>query len=113
MWSRTTSLSFGIRTGCRGGLWLAEIMGSGVGILDFDGDSRMDLWLIQGGPLDDRHLATQPPLDRLYQNVPGDHGVRFIDTTRDSGVIATRHGPFDTRRYHLVRRIDALKLARP
>ena len=78
--------------GMRGELWLAEIIGAGVGILDFDGDARMDLWLIQGGPLADRHLATPLPRDRLYRNVPGDHGVRFLDVTDDSGVIGTEYG---------------------
>ena len=84
-------LEFWHVNGMQGELWLAEIMGAGVGILDFDGDSRMDLWLIQGGPLAGRN-RTNPPQDRLYRNVSNNDGVRFVDVTQNSGVVATEYG---------------------
>jgi hypothetical protein len=36
----------------------------------------------------------------------------FVRVLWPDGIV-TRHGPFDTGRYHLVRRIDALKLVTP
>ena len=70
--------------------WLAEIMGAGVAVFDFDGDGRLDIWLVQGGPLAQRRPATLPG-DRLYRSV-GDGELRFRDVTAQSGVRATGYG---------------------
>ena len=71
-------------------MWTVEITGAGVGVLDFDGDGRMDVWLIQGGPLTGRDRRTLPS-DRLYRNT-GSAELRFEDVTQAAGVHATGYG---------------------
>ena len=78
-------------SGREGELWTVEITGAGAGILDFDGDGRMDLWLIQGGPLTKR-TARPLPRDRLYRNVGTGQALRFEDWTETLGVRATGYG---------------------
>ena len=74
----------------RGRRWLVETVGAGAGLLDFDGDGRLDVWLVQGGPLDARGGAL--PRDRLYQNVSDANGLRFVDVTEASSVVASEYG---------------------
>ena len=71
-------------------LWTVEIVGAGVGILDFDNDGRMDIWAVQGGPLRATRLAK--PGDRLFRNVSTSETLRFEDVTEISGVRATGYG---------------------
>ena len=83
-------LHFSHINGMAGELWLLEIMGSGVGVLDFDGDGRLDVWLVQGGPIANRD--GELPCDRLYRNV-GDPGeLRFLDVTGASGICSDGYG---------------------
>ena len=76
--------------GMQGELWMVEVMGSGVGVLDFDGDGWLDLWLVQGGPL--RERSGSLPGDRLFRNVSNGEALRFTDVTEDAGVVATGYG---------------------
>ena len=84
-------LDFTHVNGMAGELWLAEIMGAGVGVLDFDGDGLLDVWLVQGGPLRDR--AGDLPCDRLFRNTTAAPGEpAFIDVTTASGICASGYG---------------------
>ena len=84
-------LDFTHLSGMVGELWTLEIIGAGVGILDYDGDGRMDVWLVQGGPLVGRGTAKLPS-DRLFRNV-GDPGeLAFVDVTETAGIVATGYG---------------------
>ena len=75
--------------GQRGAYWLPEIIGAGVGILDFDGDGWMDIYLVQSGP---QSAGEQPrPSDRLYRNL-GERPLRFEDATTAAGIEATGYG---------------------
>ena len=85
-------LDFVHDSGMEGELWTVEITGAGAGILDFDGDGHMDLWLIQGGPLTGRDEECNLPGDRLYRNTGDTNGLRFQDVTEASGVLATGYG---------------------
>ena len=88
--SSSVGIDFAHDNGMRGEFWMPEVMGGGVGVLDFDNDGRLDLWLVQGGPLLDR---TGPlPGDRLFRNVSESGELRFVDITETSHVIADRYG---------------------
>ena len=83
-------LDFTHVNGMAGELWLAEIMGAGAAVLDFDGDGRVDIWLVQGGSLDDR--SENLPCDRLYRNVSVAGELKFEDITERTGVCAAGYG---------------------
>ena len=57
--------------------WQPQIHGSGVALFDFDGDGRLDIYLLNfGGP--DSHS-----INRLYKNMPDG---TFKDVTAGSGL---------------------------
>ena len=90
---RSAGLDFVHDNGMRGERWLVETVGAGVGMLDFDGDGLLDLWLIQGGPLHNRSdKRSKLPGDRLYRNVSNEGGLAFEDVTAASGVHASTYG---------------------
>ncbi|MGH9464485.1 MAG: CRTAC1 family protein [Thermoanaerobaculia bacterium] len=60
-------------------LLLPEIMGSGVCLLDYDRDGRLDLYFVQSGSY--RAAPSPRGADRLYRNLGG---LRFADVTADS-----------------------------
>ena len=79
--------------GMAGERWLVEVMGAGVGLFDADGDERLDIWLVQGGPLAGRESAAADlPCDRLFRNVIRDGQMRFEDATDETGVCASGYG---------------------
>ena len=86
--TEASGLDFTHESGMAGELWMLEIIGAGVGILDYDGDNRMDIWLVQGGPLVGR-VTAELPSDRLFRNV-GE--LAFKDVTEAAGIAATRYG---------------------
>ena len=78
------------RNGGFGEKWFPEIMGSGGGFLDFDGDGWLDVVLVGGGGLPSRP-AEAPPALALYRN-EGDSGSgpgqapTYTDATRGAGL---------------------------
>ena len=86
-----SGLDFTHLSGMAGELWTLEIIGAGVGILDYDGDGRMDVWLVQGGPLVGR-AAAELPSDRLFRNIGGPGELAFKDVTDTAGIAATGYG---------------------
>ena len=80
--------------GATGRFFFAEIMGSGCALLDHDGDSDLDVFLVQGAPLDAKGTPPDPifswrgpgePRDRLYRNELAETGAfRLTDVTETS-----------------------------
>jgi enediyne biosynthesis protein E4 len=82
-------LVFAHDNGARGSYHLPEIMGSGVGLIDYDGDGDLDVYLVQGRPLDGTPGRGRG--NRLFRNdtAPGPNGgpvLRFIDVTERAHV---------------------------
>ncbi|MDA1301433.1 MAG: CRTAC1 family protein [Proteobacteria bacterium] len=85
----SANLDFIHHNGMAGEFWLLEVNGAGVGVLDFDGDGRQDLWLLQGGPIANR--GGDLPMDQLFRNVSEGSTIAFENVTADSGVRATQY----------------------
>ena len=74
-------LDFVHDNGARGNFYYPEMMQGGAGLFDADGDGRLDLYLVQSGPLPpDGSTGAE---NRLYRNL-GDW--RFEDVTGESGL---------------------------
>ncbi len=92
--------------GMTGKLYLPEITGSGAAFFDFDNDSDLDIFLVQGATLEpgtspDKTRfpwrGKEPPRSRLLRNdlVIGRDGSRklsFTDVTQKSGIAAQGYG---------------------
>jgi len=92
--------------GVSGEFYIVEISGPGCGMLDYDNDGDLDLYLIQGhmlGPdknIADADLPPQkgyPLRDRLYRNdlvvkADGTRVLSFTDVTEASGIRADGYG---------------------
>lgn len=73
---------------------MPEIMGSGVALLDYDGDGLLDLYAVQSGDLSHPGKSAG---DRLFRNVSvtddeGKFQCRFVDVTDASGIRAHGYG---------------------
>jgi hypothetical protein len=92
--------------GVSGEYYIVEISGPGCGLLDYDNDGDLDLYLIQGrmlGPDKSIEDADLPPQkgyllrDRLYRNdlvakADGTRKLSFTDVTEASGIRADGYG---------------------
>ncbi len=97
-----SGLDFVHVNGMSGRFYQPEMMGPGVGLLDYDGDGDLDVYLVQGGRLGDGDPllpppAGQPPGDRLYRNdleagPGGERRLRFTDVTNEAGIAARGYG---------------------
>ncbi len=79
------------RNGEEAGLYaILESLGGGAGLLDFDGDGRLDLFLTGGGRFEgsDPDIAIRGWPDRLYRN---EGGWRFRDVTAEVGLGGEGH----------------------
>jgi enediyne biosynthesis protein E4 len=79
---RTEELPFRYERGDTGFAWPVETTGGGIGLLDFDGDGRLDLFFCQGGPLLPSE-SSKPPADVLLMNLGGG---RFQDVSAQVGL---------------------------
>lgn len=81
-------LLFPYDSGAQGDLFIADMMGGGVGLIDFDNDGWLDVYLVNGCPLPvDREHPPAP--NRLFHNT-GD-GM-FVDVTASAGVGGRGYG---------------------
>ncbi len=80
--SEASGVDFLHRHGGSGERYMVETMGSGGGMVDLDGDGRLDILLLQGQPLPG-HPEEGPWTDQAWKNLGrGAHGtVTFADVT--------------------------------
>ena len=78
--AQQSGVDFVYDSGAGPDFWFPEIMGGGVALFDYDGDDDLDLYLTQGGELED---PASSPANRLYRNA-GDG--TFEDVTEAAGV---------------------------
>jgi hypothetical protein len=87
--------------GMSGEFYYPEIMAPGVGLIDYDNDGDLDVYVVQGQMLGDKPASAatmppvQPPRDRLFRNdlstVPG-QPLHFTDVTEQSGIDVRTYG---------------------
>ncbi|MFI5454108.1 MAG: CRTAC1 family protein [Isosphaerales bacterium] len=85
---RAQELPFVYERGETGAAWPVETTGGGVGLLDYDGDGRLDLFFAQGGPLRPGK-DSRPTSDVLLRNL-GDG--RFEDVSARVGLTTKGYG---------------------
>ncbi len=68
---------------------IIETVGSGVGLLDYDNDGWMDVYLVNGATYDSMSGKTAPPHAALFHN---NHDGTFTDVTAKAGVANDRWG---------------------
>jgi hypothetical protein len=86
-WFRDVTVQCGIDflhdAGPTGRYFLPQVMGSGAALFDFDGDGRLDIYLVQNGGPDSKSV------NRLYHQEKDGH---FTDVTAGSGLGVAGHG---------------------
>ena len=93
-----TGLSFTHVTGATGQSYMPEQMGAGVALFDYDNDGDLDVFLVQGGPLDAASTGrTNGPSCRLFRNdltigPDGRRTIHFTDVTEKAGLALRTYG---------------------
>ena len=90
-----TGLDFIHVNGASGRFYYPEILPPGVGLLDYDNDGDLDVYLVQGRVLGTNEPATTK--GRLYRNnlgvnADGTRQLQFTDVTDASGIRADQYG---------------------
>jgi len=94
-----TGLNFTHINGATGKYYVAEEMGAGVALFDYDNDGDLDVFLVQGGPLNDKTPWQTPgyPTSRLFRNdltrgPDGKPRLHFTDVTAKAGLELRAYG---------------------
>ncbi|WP_165226704.1 FG-GAP-like repeat-containing protein [Aquisphaera insulae] len=87
--AREAGLVFAFDNGANPLHHMPETMSGGVGLLDYDGDGWMDVYVTQGGPFPQDPAAPTTTGDRLFRNR---RDGRFEDATRSTGLAAFARG---------------------
>ena len=104
--SVSAGFDFQLFNGASGEIYFLEIMGSGGGLIDYDGDGDLDLYAVQGTMLapgkgvEDAEIPPKYPVpltDRLYRNdleidPEGHRSLRLTDVTEKVGLTGSEYG---------------------
>ena len=94
-------LNFRHYNGMNGKFFLPEIMGAGAALFDYDSDSDLDVFIVQGSALEPGNKpestlfpwkGSEPPRGRLFRNDLDNGKLRFTDVTEKSRIRATGYG---------------------
>src|SRR5271165_2031123 len=91
--AKQSGIDFWQYSGATGEYFLPELMGSGAALIDYDNDGDLDVFLIQGSPVDPQGKAVVPvpagwkPGNRLFRNNLNPSGkLTFTDVTESAGL---------------------------
>ena len=70
-------------------MFISESLGSGVALLDFDGDGWLDIYLVNGSTVEAMAGKSESPHAALFRN---NHDGTFSDVTKAAGVANDRWG---------------------
>ena len=97
-----SGLTFRHVNGTEGKFYYAEVIAPGAGLVDYDNDGDLDVFLVQGGSLSasgirDSGLGIREPKSRLFRNdlalnADGTRTLRFTDVTEASGIVSNGYG---------------------
>src|SRR5688572_6243218 len=92
-----TGLAFTHVNGASGHYYIAEQMGPGVALFDYDNDGDLDVFLVQGGQLGAAEAGDRHSTSRLFRNdmavgAGGPRRLRFTDVTATAGVGWRQYG---------------------
>ena len=92
-------LDFHHFNGATGKHYMPEIMGAGVALFDYDNDGDLDVYFLQGAPLEAAGAGGssfprgKKPGNRLYKNLLAETGkLRFQDVSKIAGVNSIGYG---------------------
>ena len=78
-----SGLNFTHDAGATGRLHLAELMGGGIALFDYDGDNDLDIYLINGNHALPKMINQTDPVNRMFRR---ESDGRYTDVTEESGL---------------------------
>ena len=86
-------LTFVHSAGATGQFYVPEVMGAGAGLLDYDNDGDLDVYLLQNRSLDPARPVDASQTHRLFRNELVEHKtLAFTDVTAGSGAGGLSYG---------------------